>query len=319
MIDILFNYSAAESLKIAQHYGKGRYCGGCSSVILRRPDGGRPTKAEIRAARQEAEEKSRIAWENAVPLNGNPDDIFGLDLALSVGPIAGEDTDAGRRQVLEGLFSIYPEEERYPAVQETLKRTVESLTVICSRLAAGEAVRIWYSSLPDDMCGFYRFMCLLEERDADKIKVSAVRLPEWEAAGSNAMRKSGWGELLPDEWSRYLKLEKSIPPCLIREYARRWRELQKENAPLRAVLNGQLVSTPENLYDSFILREIEEEGEEFKEGKVIAKVLSKYQLGISDGWVALRIEKLVQDKRLDVINPAAKSMPGYLRLLKKNL
>lgn len=75
--------------------------------------------------------------------------------------------------------------------------------------------------------------------------------------------------------------------CLHKTLKEIW-ALQKENAPLREVLNGLLVSAPENLYDSYILREIQVEGIEFKEGKVIANILGKYRLGISDGWIALR-------------------------------
>ncbi|OUP25312.1 DUF3658 domain-containing protein, partial [Gemmiger sp. An194] len=47
--------------------------------------------------------------------------------------------------------------------------------------------------------------------------------------------------------------------------AGRWKELQRENAPLRVCLNGGLQSMPENFYDSFLLRELERLPEEFLE------------------------------------------------------
>ncbi len=50
------------------------------------------------------------------------------------------------------------------------------------------------------------------------------------------------------------------------------------------MLNGQLVSLPEDVYDSFIFREIEAEPEVFREAEVIGRVLGKYQLGLgTDG------------------------------------
>ena len=42
----------------------------------------------------------------------------------------------------------------------------------------------------------------------------------------------------------------------------KWNQLQNENAPLRAMLNGKLQSVSEDIYDSFILREIAEQPEE---------------------------------------------------------
>lgn len=104
------------------------------------------------------------------------------------------------------------------------------------------------------------------------------------------MQKSGWGEVAPEEWHRYLALQKPVLPVFEKGCATHWQELQRENAPLRATLNGQLISAPETLYDDFIFREIAAEGEEFQEVKVIGRVIGKYQLGIHDSWAALRIE-----------------------------
>lgn len=97
----------------------------------------------------------------------------------------------------------------------------------------------------------------------------------------------------------------------------RWRELQAEGATLRAMLNGQLVSTSEKLYDEFILREIEAEGEEFQGAMIVGRVLGKYQLGVGDAWVALRIEEMIHAGKLEVVPPGDEDMPTYHRLLKK--
>lgn len=82
------------------------------------------------------------------------------------------------------------------------------------------------------------------------------------------------------------------------------------------MLNGQLVSASEKLYDDFILREIEAEGEEFREGMIVGRVLGK-QLGIGDYWVAFRIEEMIKAGKLEVVSAAAEDMPVYYRVLKK--
>jgi hypothetical protein len=74
---------------------------------------------------------------------------------------------------------------------------------------------------------------------------------------------------------------------------------------------------PETLYDDLIVREIAAEDEEFHEAMVIGRVLGKYQLGIGDSWVALRIEEMIRAGKLQVVKELAEDSPIYHRILKK--
>ena len=96
--------------------------------------------------------------------------------------------------------------------------------------------------------------------------------------------------------------------------AGRWKELQRENAPLRVCLNGGLQSMPENFYDSFLLRELERLPEEFLEASLVGNVLGRYQLGVGDGWLALRIEAFCREGLLEV----AQDGPGIRRRLRQH-
>lgn len=317
MIEVLFSDSACGSLKAAQHCGPGTYLGGCIGVIISKSDGSKPTKAEIKAAQQEAAEKERLACENAVPMEGISTDIFGFSLSLSIGDIAEENGIANRQRVLERLYSIYPNNEGREAAQEMIDTATKNLKAIHHRINAGEVVRIWYSNQPDDMCGLYWFLSQLKNSDINNLQIVTVKLPEWEIEGENVVRKSGWGEVSPEEWHPYLKLQQSLPTALIKGHGYSWQTLQGENAPLRAVLNGQLVSVPETLYDDFILRVIAAEQDEFREANIIGRVLGNYQLGIGDAWIALRIEKMIEDGKLKAISTADVDSPIYHRMLKK--
>ena len=108
-----------------------------------------------------------------------------------------------------------------------------------------------------------------------------------------------------------------VSPIFCRSCAAHWQALQAENAPLRAVLNGRLVSVPENIYDDFIIREIATEDEKFQEVMIVGRVLGKYQLGISDFWVAFRIEEMICAGKLEAVSAAPKDMPTYHRILRK--
>ncbi|MEG0772650.1 DUF3658 domain-containing protein [Clostridium sp.] len=318
MIEIVFSDSACGGLKMAQHYGEGKYQDGGIGVIVSHADGSKPTKEEVEAAQREAKEKARLAWESAIPLGGNTADIYGFNLVLSVGDISENQPGIKRKQTLENLYSVYPNDEGHHAAQEMLKRVNEDLKTVQERAAAGEFLRIWYSNQPDEMCGLYWFMEQLNQWKVHGRQVSIVKLPELEPdEKGNLVQKSGWGEVAPGEWHRYLALQKPVLPVFEQSCASHWQELQRENAPLRATLNGQLISAPETLYDGFILREIAAEGEEFQEAMVIGRVIGKYQLGIGDSWIAFRIEEMIRAGKLESVTAVAKDMPIYHRVLKK--
>ncbi|MBC8530425.1 DUF3658 domain-containing protein [Gehongia tenuis] len=315
MIEIVFSESAGGSLKIAQHNGEGTYPGGCVGVILSHADGSAPTRAELKAAQREAEASARAAWEKAVPLGGNAADVFAFHLALSVGDIGDGGMGAGREAALGALFACYPAEGE-AAARELLERSRRDWSTVRARMARGEQARVWYSQQPDEMCGLCWFMAQL--RDCPGAPEPALmELPRWESDGETLVQKNGWADVAPEEWHRYLTLQRETPPPFVRACANRWRELTQENAPLRAVVNGRLIGVPENFYDPLILREIAAEEEVFQEARLIGRILGKHPLGIGDGWIALRLEALIESGALEAVSPAPKKGPRYRRTLKK--
>lgn len=303
---------------MAQHCGEGPFQSGCFSTFVSHTDGSKPTEKETEAAQRKAEENARRAWERAVPLGGSPADIFGFSLALSIGDVGENRPGRKRRRVLEQLFSIYPNDEGCQAAEELLRAANENLTAAQKRAAEGEPLRIWYSDQPDEMCGLYWFMWELEHLVEKPKAVYIVKLPDYEYRESNTIvRHAGWGEVSPGEWHRYIACAEITTEVFRKHCALKWETLQTENAPLRAVLNGQLSGVPETLDDGFILREIEAESDEFQEARVIGSVLGKYQLGIGDAWVALRIEEMIRSGKLEVVSAATENMPIYHRRLKK--
>ena len=317
VIEIVFSDSAGGSLKIAQHYGEGKYCGGTAGVIINHSDGSKPTKAEIKNAQRKLEERERLAWEKAVPLGGNSSDVFSFNLAWSVGSIADNCLGIERLGVLERLFSIYPEDVGKPAVEELYQSATKNLDAIRNKVENGETLRIWYSNQPDEICGLYWIMNLLKSWELLFTKVVLVKLPEWTIDETTIVRYNSWGEVEPGKWHNYLDLQMTAPKVLINAIASHWSDLQKENAPLRALINGRLQSVPENFYDDFILREIDSEKNEFREANLIGRILGKYQLGISDRWLALRIEEMIRSGKLSVVSSAPEDGPSYHRILKK--
>jgi len=314
MLEIVFSESACGGLKIAQNYGRGEYLGGINGILLSHEDGREPTKEEIEAAIMEAKEKDRLEWERATPLGGNSNDVFELNLELSIGDISESQPGNKRMKVLERLFSVYsanPGQEVVARVNETLER-------LWGRIAEGESIRIWYSNNPNEMCGLFWFMWQLSQRDINTGQVIIVKLPDWEIGSDQSIiRMNNWGEVSPGSVSRYLEHQKPVEQEFIKCCAEQWLALMNENASLRAVLNGRLVSVSEELYDDVIKDEIATEGEIFREATIIGQVISRRQLGISDTWITLRIDKMIQEGIMEVLSEAGEDMPRCHRMLKK--
>ena len=318
MIEIVFNESAAGSLKIGQSYGKGKYRCGVISVFIKKIDGSEPTEEEKEAALQEAKEKDRLAWESAIPIGGNPGDVFCFALALSMGDVSEDKPGEKRKQMLSSFYSIYSEEhakEIVPGIMDAVKKNLETIR---ERSVNLEPIRIWYSDQPDELCGMYWFMGQILKMAAHG-PVYVVKLPDWEERKSGEIiHRTGWGEIAPAEWGRFVPLQRELSPVFIKECASVWKSLQTENAPLRAMINGKLVSMPANLYDDFILREIEAEEGAFWEARLIGKIFGKYQIGINDVWYSFRIDEMIKTGYLEIVEEAPDKDVPYRRKLKKS-
>lgn len=318
MMEVAFSCSMGGALKLAQRYGEGPFAeDGPTAVSAAAGE----SEHERAAAQERVRQAERRAWEQATPLGGREEDVFSLPLGLSVGDISEDIPGSARREALSLLLGDGREADA--ALEESLR----SLREILRRSAAGEGIRIWYSDEPDEMSGLYWLLFQIGALDGGQGPVSIVRLPRFEqdvvqqgAHGTSVERlilRSGWGDVAPGEIARFLTLEVPVSSLLIRAVAERWRQLQMENAPLRGVLNGTLVSLPEVAYDGFILRELAEMDEEFNEAVLIGNVLARRRLGIGDALIARRVQTLVDDGVLAVAAPAADPEALYGRTLRK--
>lgn len=316
MLDIVFSENAAGGLKLAQHYGQGRYLGGSVGVILSSADGSPPSQAELARAQREAEERARRAWEEAVPLGGNPGDVFGFGLGLDMGPLADAPFGPLRAAFLQQLLA-FGAEVGEPAPSLPLPKAQTALKRLLARARAGEGMRLWVGSGPADGCGFCWLMHELQPLEGCLGALQVVRLPPWRQQGETAVHYLDWGELSPGEWGHFLPLAEALPGPIRQAAARRWRELQAENAPLRALVNGRLLSVGADFYDPFLERELAAAPAEFHEAQLIGQVLGRYPLGIGDCLLASRIEAMIAAGRLQPLGEPAPGNPRYRRRLRK--
>lgn len=263
MIETVFSKSAYGSLKLAQNCGADKHSSASIGLVL----SGRTniSPEELETLKADAELQAHRKWETSIPLGGNPADVYCIDVAWSMGDISDDEIGNNRKSVLEQAFFVWPNrEDNEQYILETLRSAKTALHEILDRASRGEPVRIWYSHNPDEICGFYWLLAQLKKLPAIG-SIYAVKLPEWEYSTDNTLcTHIGWGEISPEEWGKYLPLQREVKPALLNACAMRWKQLQQENAPLRIYLNGKLQSASENIYDSFILREVDEQADDFQ-------------------------------------------------------
>ncbi len=194
-------------------------------------------------------------------------------------------------------------------VWNTSVKTLERL-----RNTGGEPVRVWAAPwCPGDLCGVYAVCHLLQHGETPLFVVWAPQ--EALRRGGREMEEiRGLGELDPEQFGALAASAMELTPIQRRVYASRWLELVQENAPLRAVVDGRLMSVPEDFYD-FVLRKAMPP-EPVKMGEVLAKALTALP-GVGDGWLYRRLRAMIATGAVQEISSGNGRYPPYTAVIRR--
>ena len=313
MLEVLFSDSAAGSMKYGMNHGP-EADGACSFGVVGDGEDGKPlSRKEGECLQREYKERERRRWAEAVPLRGDTRDILPFPLWLSIGPIDEDGIGPGREATLGQLLSIYPQGQQTAA--EILASTRQRLDALLAR-ASHEPVRIWVDHTPDAACGLRWVLAQLRPLGFDNLDLQVVELPPLRP-GKDGLTLGCLGELHPSEWGRLAQDARPLPAAQAAALAGQWQALQKQNAPLRAVLNGVLVSAAEDLYDPYLQWMLKDMPDPFKEADLIGRTLGWFPLGYGDAWLALRVEQWIADGKLEAVTQPDPDSPLYHRMLRK--
>lgn len=295
MLEVVFSDSEKGAMRLAKRYDETAMHNGPISYI-----GKKPSKAELK------ELKRRYAGK---PVGGDPSEVVSIGFLLDIGAIDGELDGAARIEVLRRLWGRFNfDGNASVGFFQSCRADADKLL---SAAQSGTPLRLWVSSAPYSVCGFYYVCYLLREIDC---QINIIFLPDYMETENGAVSYSTWGEVMPGQFYRFLPLQRTVSAGEKRMRAEKWRALMLENAPLRAVVNGMLLSVPETFYDSIILNNLPDG--EFVMAKLIGDLLGTYRIGVSDSWYALRIEQMIADGVLTVVCEGDASHP-YGKQLKK--
>lgn len=243
-------------------------------------------------------------------IGGNSQDVICIGFHLDIGNISCEVDSIQRQEVFNNIFNCNNLDKK--EIERFFNDQREDIEKLLLAARQGVPIRIWKSNMPFASCAF-AFICdFLRHIDC---KVSVVSLPEYFVRPDNTMVSySSWGEMISEEFHNFLSYEKELSKIEKIVHADLWQELKLENSKLRAVVNGKLISVPENFYDHLILKNIP--NEEFVMSHLIGNTLGRYPLGVSDIWYAFRINKMIEENRLRIVSDNGIPHP-YRKVLKK--
>ena len=292
MLDVVFDSGVKGALKHAMNYN---------------PNGWRKGAMAFVGKKLSDEELEKMF--TGQPLGGNKDDVVQLGFFMDVGNIENGVNRNSRKEVFESFYGIMPghEQER----ERILDAIFCDYERILKEVIQKTDIRVWIDHSPYSVCGYYYLCDLLRH---SKCRLSKVVMPEYWQDEENKMSEGGWNSIQPGKFYKFLQYEKLIPQIEIQEIGTIWKELVKENAPLRAIVNGRLISVPIDFYDHLIDRELPDEP--IVMGKLIGKLMLKYSLGISDSWYQLRIKNMIKKGKIDIIAHKDENHP-YGAILKK--
>lgn len=295
MIEILFGRSEAESM-----------------MHVKRPTDFLQNKTD----EQEQEQDTRICSTRSSVrrqptwIEGSPEEVICLGFMLDVGYLEGGIESAHRKNIHRVMHFYGKWRNDEEVNNELLARGAEYCNAwkkLEELLRAGESIRIWYSHAPYALCGFYHLCTLLAEYAP---QVSCVELPEYVVEEECVLQYRNWGEV---EWmGDFLTYERKLSKLEIKMFAWKWRELELQNSFLRAVVNGRLTSVPEDFYDFIILKMMPDD--EINQNYLIGEMLGHYQIGVEAWWYRRRIQQLIDDGKIELIE---ESHGGHLRIIRK--
>ena len=73
----------------------------------------------------------------------------------------------------------------------------------------------------------------------------------------------------------------------------------EDNSPFRTVVNGKVLSVPEDFYDFLIFRRLTDKP--IKEARLLGDILGHSQISVGDWWYAKRINHYIAQRKIRVV------------------
>lgn len=151
--------------------------------------------------------------------------------------------------------SIWQLKQRYdPLSTVTFSTLQQAQAQLLIALKAGDSLRLWTMTTVDDELGL-RYLCNLLQRHPGELTRINVPINQPLTSGNTISLQTfnDLGELDPDTIPKWLP--QAVPVTTVEQtaYAYDWQQLTSDHQPLHTLINGQLLGTNVDFYDSFLI------------------------------------------------------------------
>jgi hypothetical protein len=220
-------------------------------------------------------------------------DVVCIGFALDIGSIDCDFDSKERKDLFARLYAVPPIYNAPDDMERFFICQNEDHQKLTDGAKSGNPIRIWKSAV--SACGFTYTCDILRDIDC---KISVVDLPE---------PYTDWGLMYPDQIRGFLPYERHVFDTEKVLYSDLWRSLRSENAPLRAFINGKLISVPEDFYDHIITKYIPET--KFSFAELLGISLGNAPLVNALPWFTLRIRKMISENKLEIVGEGDEDNP----------
>ena len=292
MLEVCFSDSVKGSLALAQHCDRDG-TGGAVSVLTDQT-GLRGFFAKRRALRDYRQRQAELQ-KIAVTLGGSREDLVGLSLGLSEGDVRAplRADVCPRKDCLRQMFALdrYGEGNLLDGVDALWDACMADLQKLDPPPAA---VRVWVDGLPDSRCGLLFLADLLDGRGS---AFHVVELPaKITRPDGVTVEYRGWAEVEYQRFGAFLDRERVLPAGEVGQLAERWRQLKEENAPLRVVEQGKVISAGLDYYDEKIRAEFP--AASCRVADLIGRALGRQKIPTGDAFIAGRVRHFIESGEL---------------------
>lgn len=246
------------------------------------------------------------------------ENVISLWLNLDVGDISENPFGTKRERDYIKIFgdkNIFGDENTF-CMQKFFREQTEKINKIENLVKQGHKIRIWYTERADELCGFCYMLYMLDLWGIENKNIFYVKLPLSTICDSGEYTLlGGSGEFDSEILPKLVLNQKSLTESFKKYHINQWENIKAENAEMRISICGRLVSVNADFYDSIILSEIEKQDEIFKEAQVIGNCI--FKLCVDVNFVAWRVEKMIENGLLEIVEYPSEMCGYYCKVLKK--
>ena len=195
--------------------------------------------------------------------------------------------------------------------------SMQAIENIKSALQNNEIIRIWYGENSEEFCGFCWLLFLIDSWKLCNKIILYVKLPKYAFSFDREYTKYyGSGSFDIDELAKYSLSMERISDSFVQVHTDIWNNALDENSQLRVYMNGILLSTDEDFFDSVILREASKLDNVFYGRSLVGNLISRIEL--DEAFFCKRIEKLIKSGKFSVVKENEDPMLPMGETLKRN-